>query len=63
VETLEDLLWSGKNRNNLDFVFLVNKFVRVYTFFFRTSGKFVLVGLASFSVTDCAAPFPAVFSR
>ena len=29
----------------------------------RTSGKFVLVGVTSFSVTDCAAPFPAVFSR
>ena len=28
-----------------------------------STGRFVLVGVTSFSVTDCAAPFPAVFSR
>ena len=29
----------------------------------QTGGQFTLVGLSSFSVTDCAAPFPAVFTR
>eukprot|EP00095_Tigriopus_kingsejongensis_P009897 maker-scaffold470_size172058-snap-gene-0.30 protein:Tk09897 transcript:maker-scaffold470_size172058-snap-gene-0.30-mRNA-1 annotation:"transmembrane protease serine 9-like" len=29
----------------------------------RIDGKFTLAGLASFSVTDCSAPFPAVFAR
>ena len=29
----------------------------------QSGGQFTLVGLSSFSVTDCAAPFPAVFTR
>ncbi len=29
----------------------------------RSAGRFVLVGVTSFSVTDCTAPFPAVFAR
>lgn len=29
----------------------------------ESNGKFVLIGLTSYSVTDCSAPFPAVFTR
>ena len=29
----------------------------------EADGKFVLVGITSFSVSDCTAPFPAVFTR
>ncbi len=60
---------SGDSGMILQLFYGISRHLRMISFIIggplmvRTSGKFVLVGVTSFSVTDCAAPFPAVFSR